>query len=42
MNPHARRRTLLLSAAAGAGLGLGPAGFAWASAPLATPTLDVP
>jgi SAM-dependent methyltransferase len=42
MNPHARRRTLLLSAAAGAGLALGPAGFAWAQDTLATPTLDVP
>jgi SAM-dependent methyltransferase len=42
MNPHPRRRTLLLSAAAGAGLALAPGRFAWAQDFATPPKLDVP
>jgi SAM-dependent methyltransferase len=42
MNLQARRRTLLLSAAAGAGLGLLPTRLAWAQDLPAPPRLDVP
>jgi SAM-dependent methyltransferase len=42
MTPQARRRTLLLSAAAGAGLSLVPPRLAWAQDAPAPPRLDVP
>ena len=42
MNPQARRRTLLLSAAAATGMMMFPIGRALAQATAATPRLDVP
>lgn len=42
MNPHARRRTLLLSAAAGLALAMPPGRFAWAQDFATPPRLDVP